>query len=67
MDVAEKYYTSEQIQKKYDALSLSKKNEILYDAMDYMQQYNGRSRFLCIAMAMGFSNYEGQVDTYFKI
>ena len=61
-----KYYTSEEISKKYAALSLKEKNKILYEAIDNMQSYNGRSRFLCIAMAMGFDNYEGDDKSYFK-
>jgi hypothetical protein len=61
-----KYYTSEEISKKYAALSLKEKNEVLYEAIDNMQTYNGRSRFLCIAMAMGFDNYEGDDKSYFK-
>lgn len=27
---------------------------IMYDALDLMQQYNGRSAFYCIATAMGY-------------
>ena len=61
-----KYYTSEEISKKYATLSLKEKNEVLYEAIDYMQSYNGRSRFLCIAMAMGYDNYEGDSKSYFK-
>lgn len=59
-----KYYTSAFIQKKFENLSKDKKIKVLYEAIDIMQQYNGRSRFLCIAMAMGFQNYEGDIDTY---
>ena len=66
METKTKYYTSEEISKKYAALGLKKKNEVLYEAIDYMQSYNGRSRFLCIAMAMGYDNYEGENNSYFK-
>jgi hypothetical protein len=66
METKTKYYTSEEISKKYAALNLKEKNEVLYEAIDYMQSYNGRSRFLCIAMAMGYDNYEGRNDTYTK-
>lgn len=59
-----KYYTmdeiSEQFSKKRDKVSL------LWDALDYMQQYNGRTRWQCVAMAMGYDNIEGLNDTYFK-
>ena len=50
----EKLKTSNEISKEYESLSSNKKLNILYDALDYMQQYNGRSKFLCIAMAMGY-------------
>ena len=66
MEAKIKYYTSEEISKKYDALSLKKKNEVLCEAIDYMQSYNCRSSFLCIAMAMGYENNEGMNDTYTK-
>lgn len=62
-----KNYTSEEISKEYEALSLKEKNEVLYEAIDHMQSYNGRSRFYCIAMAMGYENIEGLSNTYTKI
>lgn len=61
-----KFYTTEYVSKKYASLSLKEKNEVLYEAIDYMNQYNGRSRFLCIAMAMGFDNDEGNENSYYK-
>ena len=66
METKEKYYTSEQISNEFAKLTKDKKISVLYDAIDYMQSYNGRSRFLCIAMAMGYDNYEGRSDTYTK-
>jgi hypothetical protein len=60
------YYTQEYIAKKYDKLPLKIKNTILYNAIDYMEQYNGRSKFLCIAMAMGYDNYEGNNNSYYR-
>jgi hypothetical protein len=66
METKAKYYTSEDISKKYAGLSLKEKNEVLYEAIGYMQSYNGRSRFLCIALAMGYDNYEGDNKSYFK-
>ena len=59
-------YTEEQIEKEYDLLSYKQKNEILVVAIDYMQQYNNRSKFLCIAMAMGYINHEGESNTYIR-
>ena len=61
-----KNYTSEHIQKEYSKLTKDKKIEVLYEALDFMQQHNSRSRFLCIAMAMGYENWEGDSDTYVK-
>jgi hypothetical protein len=66
METKEKYYTSEQISNEFEKVTKDKKISVLYDAIDYMQSYNGRSRFLCIAMAMGYDNYEGGSDTYTK-
>jgi hypothetical protein len=37
-----KYYTSEEISNKYNSLALKKKIW-LYDAIDYMQSYNGKT------------------------
>lgn len=64
--VEPKYVTSRDINNKYNKLSKNKKIEVLYEAIDYMQSYNGRSRFLCIAMAMGYDNNEGLDTTYYK-
>ena len=66
METKTKYYTSEQISNEFEKLTKDKKISVLYDAIDYMQSYNGRSRFLCVAMAMGYDNYEGRNDTYTK-
>jgi hypothetical protein len=60
METKTKYYTAEQISKKYHKLSMKSKLHILSTAIDIMQQYNGRSKFLCIAMAMGYENKEGE-------
>ena len=66
MTKEKKYYTNEQISRKYSALGLKQKNRVLYEAIEYMSQYNGRSRFLCIAMAMGYDNTQGDNKSYFK-
>ena len=62
-----KYFTHKQIQAKYDKLNDKEKINVLHDAIGYIQEYNGRSKFLCIAMAMGFRNNEGDDKSYFKI
>ena len=61
---AEKYYTAEEIMEKFQKMPNTLKIKVLYEAIDIMQQYNGRSRTLCIAMAMGYDNFEGYRDTY---
>ncbi len=61
-----KYYTSNDIQNEYSSLTKDEKIKVLYEAIDIMQGYNGRTRFLCIAMAMGYGNYEGEDNTYIK-
>ena len=66
MKTKEKYYTSEQISNEFEKLTKDEKIRVLYNAIDYMQSYNGRSKFLCIAMAMGYDNYEGNINTYTK-
>jgi hypothetical protein len=60
-------YTSEHIQNQFNNLTKEEKIEVLYEALSFMQMYNGRSRFLCIAMAMGYDNSEGDYDTYKKL
>lgn len=61
-----KYYTSEEISKQYNKMTKDEKIQVLDIAIDYMQQYNGRSKFLCIAMAMGYNNHEGDNKSYYK-
>lgn len=61
-----KLYNSEDVSSAYSNLTKDEKIQTLYDAIDIMQAYNGRTRFLCIAMAMGYNNYEGNHDTYIK-
>lgn len=64
--MTKKYFTTEQISNKYDKLTNKQKIEVLYSAIDYMQQYNGRTNFLCIALAMGYDNFHGDDNTWFK-
>jgi DNA helicase TIP49 (TBP-interacting protein) len=59
-----KVYTADQIRTIFEKMPKDLKIKVLYEAIDIMQQYNGRSRFLCIAMAMGYENFEGESDTY---
>jgi hypothetical protein len=45
---------NEEIMSKFHKLSYKKQVAILYGALDYMQQYNGRSINDCIIFAMGY-------------
>lgn len=56
--MAKETYTSQEISTKYDNLSYKEKAEVLYGALDYMSQFNGRTKFLCIALAMGYDNID---------
>ena len=55
----EKIFTDEQIwnmfEKKRDKVN------ILFEALDFMQQYNGRSKTQCIGLAMGLE-YENMLS-----
>jgi len=64
METKTKYYTADQIRTKFEKMPKDLKIKVLYEAIDIMQQYSGRSRFLCIAIAMGYENFEGEIDTY---
>jgi hypothetical protein len=65
-ETKEKYYTSDHISDQYDKLTQDQKISVLHEAIDIMQQYNGRTRFTCIGMAMGYENYEGESTTWTK-
>lgn len=54
------------ILREYRNLSYEEKIDILYKALEYMQEWNGRSKILCIAMALGYENTEGLDNTYTK-
>lgn len=40
----------------YESLPDAQKVNILYDALDYMEQYNGRSKADCIILALPWSD-----------
>ena len=62
-----KYYSSDHILGEFEKFSKVKMIDVLYDALDYMQEYNGRTKLLCIAMAMSYDNIEGEGDTFIKM
>ncbi len=51
--------TEQSIIDKFEKLFNPKKVDVLFDALDYMQQYNCRSTRKCICLAMG---YEMDID-----
>jgi hypothetical protein len=61
-----KYFTREEITKKFHSYTAKEKCHILLDALEWMSQYNGRGKLKCIALAMGYDNTEGDGDTFFK-
>jgi hypothetical protein len=63
--MSKKFYTAEELEKKFDNTTRVEKINILSQAIDYMQQYNGRTKQTCIFLAMGY-DYE-EVDKFFKI
>ncbi len=63
--MATKFYTWQDISSKYGKLTRDKKIEVLSSAIDYMQQYNGRTKWTCIAMAMGYKNDSGANNEYY--
>jgi hypothetical protein len=48
-----KLIKDEQIMARFN--SKRNKVEILWEALDYMQQYNGRTKVQCIGLALGYS------------
>ena len=63
---AQKYYTSEHINTQFSKLTKDEKIIVLYDALCIMQSHNGRTTFMCIAIALGYDNHEGENNTYTK-
>lgn len=44
-----------EVQKKFARLTRLQKIETLFEALDFMQQYNGRSKWECIALVFNYS------------
>lgn len=57
-----KIYSRDELAKMYNAMTKDKKIAVLYSAIDFMQQYNGRARQHCIFLAMGFNDIIGNGD-----
>lgn len=60
----DKKYTIEEILDKFQKMTKNDKISILSTSIDYALSYNGRSKETCIALAMGYENFEGRRDTY---
>jgi hypothetical protein len=65
-NVKVRYYSYSELRAMYNKLTCKEKIVILTEALDYMQQANWRSKSDCILLAMGYKNYEGELNTYFK-
>lgn len=59
-------YTSQELYEKYVKLPSAQKVNILFRALDYMEQFNGRSKIDCIILAMGYVLRPGEDDSYRK-
>ena len=64
-NIMKEQLTTEQIRNKYLKLPLKTKVIILSEAIDYMQSYNGRSKIMCVALAMGYDT-DGDGNYYLK-
>lgn len=58
-------FTEQELIEKFNNLTSSQRAIILFEALDYMQQYNGRSKTTCICLAMGFKHTKSH-EEYIK-
>jgi BioD-like phosphotransacetylase family protein len=61
-----KEFTFQEVLDKYRALRVDDKNVIIDSAIDFMQQYNGRSKTSCIILAMGYELTDEENNLYRK-
>lgn len=66
-DIKQKVYKREDIEKLYNDLSDTEKVEVLEEALAIMSQSNSRTKFNCIALAMGFEETQTDSDCYMDI
>jgi len=63
-----KKYTKEQLVKKFDKMTKDDKIEALCYAIDFMQQYNGRTKWECVFRSMGYIfTEEGDTDDMYWV
>jgi len=55
-----KMLTGGKVLKKFGKLSNKKKIEVLWTALAFMQQYNGRLKVECVCLAMGYEFLEDE-------
>ena len=56
--------TNDDILSKFNNLTKTQAISVLYDALDFMSEYNGRTKLFYIGLAMGYKNTEGLSDTW---
>lgn len=52
------YISVVDIEKHISSLSNGEMYDLMWNALDFMQQWNGRSKFECICMALGYEVVE---------
>jgi hypothetical protein len=64
-------YTRRDLLEKFEKLSSTKKIIILLEALNYMEQYNGRSLSDCVVLAMadfiGLEHTDGNLQEFSKV
>ena len=62
-----KIYSHDQIMNKYVKTVMTKKIQILFNAIDIMKENNSLTKFDCVALAMGYELFETDPNTYREI
>jgi len=60
-----KEYDEAHIRNEFNKLTPSEKVQVLYNALGHMQEYNGRSKIMAVAMGMGYASYDIDFKTYY--
>lgn len=56
--------SKKEVQMHWNSKTPQEKVSILWEALDFMSQYNGRSRFDCVAYTMGFKKDSEEDDKW---
>jgi len=66
----QRVYTLAEITQEFMQLPLPQQCSMLFNALDVMQAYQGRSQFICIALAMGYhiiaSSDDGEAPQFYR-